>query len=151
MKNCHSAVDQGLPVTIAQTFQAMEAGEVTRNQIVFFPTPANENEVECGARCDSHPKAAKYREKLRARRCPTQCRCVPACARHKGSNRAATEIEDVMAWTTVEGKVLGTFDIALNPEPGVGPAMHFFDPGRIFPAEFFPRRIFQAPPEVGAH
>jgi hypothetical protein len=54
----------------------------------------------------------------------------------------ATEIEDVMAWTTVEGKVLGTFDIALNPEPGVGPAMHFFDPGRIFPAEFFPRRIF---------
>jgi hypothetical protein len=53
-----------------------------------------------------------------------------------------TEIEDVMAWTTVEGKVLGTFDVAFNPEPGVDPAMHLFDPGRIFPTEFFPRRIF---------
>ena len=53
-----------------------------------------------------------------------------------------TEIEDVMAWTTVEGKVLGAFDVAFNPEPGVGPAMHLFDPGRIFPTEFFPRRIF---------
>jgi len=53
-----------------------------------------------------------------------------------------TEIEDVMAWTTVEGKVLGTFDVASNPEPSVDPAMHLLDPGRIFPTEFFPRRIF---------
>src|SRR5438477_13145809 len=54
----------------------------------------------------------------------------------------ATEIEDVMAWATVEGKVLGTFDVAFNPELGVGPAMHLFDPGRIFPTEFLPRWIF---------
>src|SRR5205823_14459507 len=54
----------------------------------------------------------------------------------------ATEIEDVMTWAAVEGKVLGTFDVAFNPELGVGPAMHLFDPGRIFPTEFFPRWIF---------
>jgi len=55
---------------------------------------------------------------------------------------AATEIENVTAWAAVEGKVLGTFDVAFNPELGVGPAMHLFDPRWIFPTEFFPRRIF---------
>jgi hypothetical protein len=54
----------------------------------------------------------------------------------------ATEIEDVMVWAAVQGKVLGTFDVAFNPEPRVGPAMHLFDPWRIFSTEFFPRRIF---------
>ena len=47
-----------------------------------------------------------------------------------------------MAWTTVEGNVLGAFDVAFNPEPGVDPAMHLFDPRRIFPTEFLPGWIF---------
>jgi hypothetical protein len=50
----------------------------------------------------------------------------------------APEIKDVLAWATVEGKVLGAFNVAFNPELGFGPPMHFFDPGWIFPTEFFP-------------
>src|SRR5262245_11290394 len=50
----------------------------------------------------------------------------------------ATKVEDVMAWTTVEGNVLGAFDVAFNPKSGVDPTMHLFDSRRIFLTEFFP-------------
>lgn len=54
----------------------------------------------------------------------------------------APEIENVTAWAAVEGNILGAFDVAFNPESGVGPAMHLLDPGWIFPTESFPCRIF---------
>ena len=42
----------------------------------------------------------------------------------------------------VEPKVLGAFDVAFNPEPGICPTMHGLGPGWIFSTEFLPRRIF---------
>jgi hypothetical protein len=59
----------------------------------------------------------------------------------KKETGAAAEIENVTAPTAIKRKILRAFDVAFNPKVGVAKAMHFFYSARIFPAEFFPRRI----------
>jgi hypothetical protein len=47
----------------------------------------------------------------------------------------------VTAPAAIKRKILCALDVAINPKLGVAKAMHFFYSARIFPAEFFPRRI----------
>src|SRR5262245_14330441 len=121
----------------------MEAGEVTRNHIVFLF-----RRRQMKTRLNSVHDALHTQQRQRSRKNSVLVdvqpdTAVPEFLRDiKEVPRPATEIEDVMGWATVERKVLSTFDVAFNPELGVDPAMHLFDPGRIFTAEFFPRRIF---------
>ena len=59
----------------------------------------------------------------------------------KKETGTTAEIENVTALAAIERKILRAFDVAFNPKLGVTKAVHLFYSARIFPPEFFPRRI----------
>src|ERR1700746_965418 len=132
----------GAPVSVTQTFEAVEASEITGDKIEFF---FRRRQVETRLNAMHH---ALYFEKSEgvAKNCllvdvQSNAGVSESFCHIKKETRTAAEIEDVTAPSAIKRKILCAFDVAFNPKLGVSKAMHFFYSARIFLAEFFPRRI----------
>src|SRR5689334_2866468 len=121
----------------------MEAGKVTRNQIIFF---FRRRQMKTRLNTMHNALYAQQGQSI-AKNCmlvdvQSNTAMAELLCDIKEVTGSAPEIENVTARAAVEGNILGAFDVAFNPEPGVSPAMHLLGPGRIFPTESFPCRIF---------
>jgi len=132
----------GTPISVTQTFEAVEASEITGDKIEFF---FRRRQVEARLNAMHHAPHPKKSEGV-AKNCllvdvQSNAGVSEFFCDIKKETGTAAEIENVTAPTAIKRKILCAFDVAINPKLGVAKAMHFFYSARIFPAEFFPRRI----------
>src|SRR5437868_805493 len=121
----------------------MEAGKVTRNQIVFFfgrrQMKTRLNSMHNALYAQQGQSIAKNCMLVRVQSNAAMSEFLRDIKEVTGP---APEIENVTAWAAVERNILGAFDVTFNPEARVSPAMYLLDPGWIFLTESFPCRIF---------
>src|SRR6266566_3907780 len=120
----------------------MEASEITGDEVEFF---LGRRQVEARSNAMHHALHLKKSQGV-AKNClfvdvQSNAGVSEFFCDIKKETGTAAEIENVTAPTAIKRKILCAFDIAINPKLGVAKTMHFFYSARIFPAEFFPRRI----------
>jgi len=136
----------GAPISVTQTFEAVEASEITGDEVEFF---FGRRQVEARSNAMHHAFHLKKSQGV-TKNClfvdvQPNAGVSESFGDIKKETGTATQIENVTARAAIKGKILRAFDVAFNPKLGVAKAMHLFYSARVFSAEFFPRRIHFEP------